>query len=129
MAIKKTIVVVEDDEAVRIAIERFLGAAGFRTVVYESAEAMLADEEVKDAACVVSDIKLPAMSGLELLDEMRRHAEWPPAVMITAHDSPGMRDEARRHGAAEYLAKPFQGEALLAAIDSATGTARLGAIA
>ena len=115
---------VEDDDGLRSAIERFLSAAGFSTVAYTSAEAMFAGGEIERAACVVSDIKLPAMSGLDLLDTVRAHDGWPPVIVITAHDSKAMRDEAQRHGAAGYLAKPFQGGALLAAIDGATAPAR-----
>ena len=124
MDVERTILVVEDDEGLRRAIERFLGAAGYATVAFGSAEALLAGGTVENAVCVVSDIKLPEMSGLELLDKMRAQGGWPPAVMVTAHDSQEMRDEAQRHGAVGYLAKPFQGGALLAAIDSATTRSR-----
>lgn len=121
MSSEHAILVVEDDESLRGAIESFLGAAGFATVVYASAEAMLVGGAIDDALCIVSDLKLPAMSGFQLLDALQARATRPPVILITAHDSPGTRAEARRHGAAGYLAKPFEGGALLAAIDRATG--------
>ena len=63
------------------------------------------------------------MSGLELLAELRRRGGWPPVILITAHDGPGVRDEAKRNGAAAYVPKPFHGSALLAAIESVTNPA------
>lgn len=114
------ILVVDDDDSMREALERLLRAADFETVAYASAEALLAAGAGAGAACIVSDYKLPAMSGLELLSELRTRGGWPPVVLVTAHDSAEVRDEARRRGADGYLAKPFAGKALLAAIDRAT---------
>jgi FixJ family two-component response regulator len=65
----------------------------------------------------ISDLKLPAMSGFELLAELRRRGNPLPVIVITAHDALGLGKEAVRLGAAAYLAKPFQGSALLAAIE------------
>src|SRR6266849_5508672 len=84
----RTILVVEDDDSMREAIERLLGAAGFETVAYPSAEAFFAGGAVDNATCVISDLKLPAMSGLELLTELRARGERPPVIVITAHDAP-----------------------------------------
>jgi len=118
------VLVVEDDDGMREAIETLLDAAGFETAAFASAEALLAGGAVDGARCVISDIKLPAMSGLELLTALRTHGGWPPVIMITAHDAPSVRFEAERLGAAAFLAKPFIGSALLAAIESVTTPAR-----
>ena len=115
------VLVVEDDDGMREAIERLLNAAGFTTAVYASAEELLAVGPVGGDACVVSDFKLPAMSGLELLAQMRRHSWQGPLILITAHDSPGVRKAAEQNGVAGYLAKPFLGSTLLAAIRTAIG--------
>ena len=120
----RRILVVEDDKSLRDALERLLDAAGFEAGSYGSAEALLANGGAADAACVVSDLKLPARSGLELLDEMRARGWRPPLILITAHDAPGLRGEAERHGVAAYLAKPFRGTALLDAIADVTGHER-----
>ena len=116
--------VVEDDSSLRDALERLLQAAGFEAGTYASAEALLANGGAADAACVVSDLKLPARSGLELLDEMRVRGWQSPLILITAHDEPGLHAEAARHGVAAYLAKPFRGTALLDAIAEVTGRER-----
>ena len=115
------ILVVEDDASMREAIERLLQAADFETRAYASAEALLAAGAMVGARCVVTDYKLPAMSGLDLLTELSARGGWPPVIVMTAHDGPDLRDDARRRGAAAYLAKPFAGSALLAAIASVAG--------
>ena len=111
------VIVIDDDEGIREAIESLLDAAGYATAAFASAEALLAVELPSDTRCVVSDIRLPAMSGFELTDRLRLRDKGLPVILITAHDSPLMGDEATRHGAAAYLAKPFAGAALLSAID------------
>lgn len=111
--------VIEDDEGMREAVESLLNAAGYATTAYASAEALLAANTLEGARCIVSDIRLPAMSGLELLDQLRGRGACPPVILMTAHDSSAMRQEARRHGAVAYLPKPFESGALLAAIEGA----------
>jgi len=115
-----TVVVIEDDEGMREAIESLLDAAGFATTTYASAEALLAANTSSHARCIVSDVKLPAMSGLELLIELRGRGAGPPVILVTAHDSPAMRSEALRSGAAAYLSKPFAGSALIDAVERAS---------
>lgn len=115
MVASQKILVVEDDDSLRSALERLLNAAGWQTVVYASVEALLADA-AGDAACVVCDLRLPAMSGLDLLTEWRERGGRPPVILITAHDAPTLGAAAARGGAAAYLVKPFRGTALLEAI-------------
>lgn len=110
------IVLIEDDEGMREAIESLLTAAGFATAAYASAEALLASDALEEVRCYVSDVRLPAMSGFELVSELRRRNASAPVILITAHDSPAMRSDAMRRGVAEYLPKPFAGTALLDAI-------------
>jgi FixJ family two-component response regulator len=114
-----TVLVIEDDDSVRRAMERLLNTAGVSTASYASAEALLAVGPTEDDACVVSDLKLPGLSGLELLGELRRRGCGHPLILITAYDSASVRKEAERIGVAAYLAKPFYGAALLAAIRAA----------
>ena len=115
------VIVVEDDDSMREAIERLLDAAGFECSAYASAEALLAWDKLEEAACIVSDLRLPATSGLDLLAQLRTRGGYPPLILITAHDAPGLREEAMKRGAAAYLAKPFRGTALIETIRQVTG--------
>ena len=112
------VILIEDDEGMREAVESLLAAAGYTPTAYASAEALLATATatVPDACCVISDIRMLAMSGLDLLDTLRASSACPPVILITAHDSPMLRREAARRGAAAYLPKPFAGGDLLNAI-------------
>ena len=125
MVAGQKILVVEDDDSLRPALERLLNAAGWRTATYASAEALLADPAAGDAACVVCDLKLPGMSGFDLLAARCVPGGRPPVILITAYDAPGLSEEAARRGAAAYLAKPFRGTALLETIEAAIEPARL----
>lgn len=118
------VLVVDDDESMREAIARLLGAAGLRSLACSSAEAALDGHTDAAAACVVSDLRLPGMSGLELLDELRGRGSRAPVIVITAYDAPGLHEEALRRGAAAYLVKPFRGNDLLDAVRTAIDAAR-----
>jgi FixJ family two-component response regulator len=110
------VLVAEDDASMRAAVERLLRAAGFAPVAYESAEALLADDARPPAGCLVSDLRLPGISGLELLAELRARGWQGAMVVITAYDAPGRRELALRSGGAAYLVKPFRGTELLRVI-------------
>ncbi len=112
------VILVEDDAGLRGALERVLRAAGFESQSYASAEAALADHRLEWADCLVVDLNLPAMSGLDLVDRIRQHGVTVPTVLITAHDEPRVRDEVRRRGIQHFLAKPFLGSALVRLLDS-----------
>ena len=120
----RTILVVEDDDSMRVSITRLLCSAGFACAEFGSAEDALADPASQDAACVVSDMKLPGKSGLELLTELRVRKVESPFILITGHDSPSVREEARRRCAA-YLVKPSLGPTLLDAVRAAFGPGTL----
>jgi FixJ family two-component response regulator len=117
-----TVLVVEDDDSMREAIATLLGLSGYRTLLFASAEAMLAEDAIDHPLCVVSDLNLPAMSGLDLLIELRRRRRPTPVIIITAFDSPSTRQEAIRRGAVAYMAKPFPSSALLTAIHEISPT-------
>ena len=118
-----TVLVVEDDDSMREAIATLLSLSGYRALLFASAEAMLAEGAIDRPLCVISDLHLPAMSGLDLLIELRRRS-WPtPVIIMTAFDSPTTRREAMRRGAVAYMAKPFPGATLLTAIHKISSTA------
>ena len=111
----QSIVLVEDDAGMSKAIERLLRAAGFQSVSFASAEELLQTEAADSAACLVLDIHLPGLSGLELGRLLIGSGRAKSIIFITGQDEPSLRDEARRLGSA-YFRKPFEGKALLEAI-------------
>lgn len=113
----QSVVVVEDDAGMSKAIERLLRAAGFQPVSFASAEELLQTGAADSAACLVLDIHLPGLSGLELGRVLIESGRAKPIIFITGQDEPSLREEARRVGCA-YFRKPFEGKALLEAIRS-----------
>ena len=116
----QSVVVVEDDAGMSKAIERLLRAAGFQPVSFASAEELLQTEAVDVAACLVLDIHLPGLSGLELGRLLAASGRPKPLIFITGQDEASLRDEAQRLGCG-YFRKPFEGKALLEAIRRAIG--------
>jgi FixJ family two-component response regulator len=113
-----SIVIVEDDTGMSRAIARLLRAAGFQSVCFTSAEELLRTKTADSAACLVLDIHLPGLSGLELGRLLAAAGHAKPCIFITGQDEPSLREEARRLGCA-YFRKPFEGQALLEAIRQA----------
>jgi FixJ family two-component response regulator len=116
------IVVVEDDASMSQAIERVLRAGGFAAALFASAEAALEADAAATADCLVLDIRLPGMSGFELYRRLVLSGKELPAIFITAHDEPAVREEAEKLGAKSYLPKPFSGRDLLDAVTQALGS-------
>ena len=121
-----TIVVVEDDEGMAQAIERILGAAGWRVEHFGSAEALLAAHCAHGADCLVLDLRLPGISGFELHRRLGEAGRLPPCIFITGHDEPALREQALQAGAAAYLPKPFPGRTLIGAVTRAMAAAGSG---
>ena len=114
---RATICIVDDEAPVRTALERLLRSAGYAGRTFESVDDFIAaDLEVKPA-CVVADIRMPGISGLELPARLRAQHKDIPVIFITAYDTPDTRAEARRAGAAGYFRKPVDDQALLDAIE------------
>ena len=115
----RTLLIVEDDASMRQSMERLLGTAGFAVRAYESAEVALTAGIPHEIACIISDLRLPGISGLELLALLRKRGCSTPLIVITAFDAPGLVKEAIDAGAVAYLVKPFLGSDLLEAIRTA----------
>ena len=115
------IAIVDDEEALREATESLLRSAGFKAKSFGSAEAFLRSKSRATAGCLVLDVGLPGMTGLELQLQMINDGCGIPVVFMTAqHDDEGkMRERALRAGALAFLQKPFGEEDLLSAVRSA----------
>jgi FixJ family two-component response regulator len=115
----KTVAIVDDDEAVRVALEGLLRSAGLSARAFESAEEFINSGQQHQTECLISDIRMPGMSGLELQAKLNTEGCRIPIVFITAHGDAKMRMQALRAGAVEFLAKPFDDEALLESVRAA----------
>jgi FixJ family two-component response regulator len=119
--------VIDDDEAIREAVQSLIRSAGFSAKAFPSAEDFLHSGHLQDTACLIVDVQMPRMSGLELQRQLTA-ANCPiPLIFITAHGDAEMRARALRAGAAAFLDKPFCGEVLLRAVQSALQSSRAGA--
>lgn len=112
-----TIFIVDDDGAVRDSLSALLEAEGFATETFESAQAFLAGYKPKDACCVIADIRMPDMDGLELQEEIIRRAWGLPVIIITGHGDVPLAVRAMKAGAVDFIEKPFDDEVLRASIE------------
>ena len=112
--------VVDDDEAMRDSLRWLLESAGYRVVSFPSAERFLAGYRPGQASCVVLDVRMPGITGLELQQELNRRGAPLPIIFITGHGDVPMAVDALKNGAFHFLEKPFPGEKLLSLIEQAS---------
>jgi len=115
------VAVVDDDESLRRSLSRLLRAAHFQPIAYASAEAFLADTKHPKFDCLLLDVQLEGMSGLELRKRMSSINDGTPVVFITAHDKPEVRAQADESGCAGYFRKTDSGADVLALIRRIVG--------
>jgi FixJ family two-component response regulator len=115
----KLVAVVDDDDSVRSALQGLLKSVGLPTQAFASAEEFLNSGKQQQIACLIADIRMPGMSGLELQAKLNADRCRIPIIFITAHGDAKMRMQALRAGAVEFLAKPFNDEALLESVRAA----------
>jgi FixJ family two-component response regulator len=115
----KLIAIIDDDEAMQDSLRDLLEAAGLAARCFGSAEDFLQSDLHPKAACLIVDIRMPKMSGLELQAKLREEECNAPIIFISAHGDAKMRIQAMRRGAVEFLAKPFDHQLLLKRVRSA----------
>ena len=113
-----------DDESVREALQSLLKSMGFRAEGFSSAEEFLQSAQISATTCLILDVRMPGMSGLELQRQLAADQRRIPIIFITAHGDDDTRARALQAGAVDFLAKPFSEEALLTAVHSALGQGR-----
>lgn len=111
-----TVFIIDDDAGVRTSIQGLLKSAGLRSEAFETPQEFLRRERSDGPCCLVLDVRLPGMSGLDFQDELTRAGLQIPIIFITGHGDIPMTVKAMRSGAVEFLAKPFDDDALLDAI-------------
>ena len=115
----KFVAIVDDDESIRAALQGFMKEAGLPAQAFASAEEFLGSGDLSQVGCLVADIRMPGMSGLELQARLSADRHRMPIVFITAHGDESMKMQALRAGAVEFLAKPFDEEVLLDCVRAA----------
>ena len=108
--------IVDDDESVRDALRSLMDSMGYRAAVFPSGEAFLNSPYVSQTDCLIADIRMPGMSGLELQERLNAAGSSVPIVFISAHDDGEARAQGLRAGAVDFLEKPFSEDSLLGAI-------------
>jgi two-component system, LuxR family, response regulator FixJ len=117
-----TIALIEDDEAVLDSLRLLLQSRGFVVTCFKSAEAFLAGLQTKSSACIVSDVRLPGKSGLDLQRELTAKGIETPIILITGHGDIAMAVAAMREGASDFIEKPYDAERLIASIERTLAT-------
>jgi len=115
----KLIAIVDDDESVQSALQDLIEADGLRARSFGSAEGFLESGLQHKAACLITDIRMPGMSGLELQAKLKADGCRIPIIFITAHGDARVRIQAMREGAVEFLMKPFDDQVLLSRVRAA----------
>src|ERR1043166_3910152 len=118
------VVTVDDDFRVRESIESLLGSAGYAPLLFSSAEEFLRSGTLAEAACVITDVRMPGMDGIELQRRIRLERPTLPVILISAHHNDEVRQTAIDEGAVDVLYKPFDATDLLKKIQSVLTNSR-----
>jgi FixJ family two-component response regulator len=114
-----SIAVIDDDESSRDGIARLVRSLGFVAHAFPSAEAFLESPQLNEVSCLISDVQMPGMNGIQLQGALRARGDNIPIIFVTAFPYDDVRERALGHGAVCFLSKPIEGEALLRCLDIA----------
>jgi two-component system response regulator FixJ len=123
---KGRVYVIDDDEAVRDSLDFLLGSADFHVTLFESAQNFLDTLPGIDFGCVVSDVRMPGIDGIELLKRLKAGSSMFPVVIMTGHGDVPLAVEAMKLGAMDFLEKPFEDDRLIGMIEAALRQAEPG---
>jgi len=115
----RLVAIVDDDESIRSSLLGLMKAMDFRSQAFESAEEYLKSGAQRNTACLITDIRLPGISGLELQSKLNADHHRIPIIFITGHGDERVRMQALRAGAVEFLMKPFDDQAMIDSIRAA----------
>ncbi len=127
MSHRGKVYVIDDDEAMRDSLDFLLGSANFDVTLFESANRFLETLASTDFGCVVSDIRMPGIDGIELLKRLKASRSAFPVLIMTGHGDVPLAVEAMKLGASDFLEKPFEDDRLVGMIDAALRQAESGA--
>jgi len=117
----KLIAVVDDDASFRLATDRFLRSRGYAVESFASAADFLRSDRSSETSCVITDVRMPTMGGIELQATVRAQGRDLPFIFITAFPEPAVRLQALHDGATCFLSKPFDAPALIKCLETALG--------
>ena len=123
---KAVIAIVDDDRSVREALTSLVRSLGYVAIVFECAEDLLKSRRRRNASCVIADVQMPGMTGVELYDRLVASGQPIPTILITAFPDERSRERALQAGVIGYLTKPFSEDDLLACIRSSLGLGEAG---
>lgn len=129
MTARTMICIIDDDDAVRVATSSLVRSFGFDAVTFASAEDFLGSHLVTETDCVITDVQMPGMNGVEMQSALLAKGSCTPMIFITAFPEESIRRQALDAGAVAFLTKPFSGSDILACIDSAIGVAGVARLA
>jgi two-component system response regulator FixJ len=124
MSPEATVFVVDDNDTVRHSLRALLESANHAVVDYDSAEALLGGSDVERGDCILADMRMPNMTGLELQQELSRRGITVPFILVTGHADVPLAVSAMKAGAADFIEKPYDDEALLASVSRALHVGR-----
>lgn len=122
----RNIYVIDDDQAMRDSLDFLLGSAGFRVRVFDSAQVFLDELAKLEPGCVVTDVRMPGIDGMELLRRVNSGARKLPVIVMTGHGDVPLAVEAMKLGALDFLEKPFEDERLIGMIETALSEQEFG---
>ena len=119
--IRPVISVIDDDASIRIAADSLLRARGYAVSTFASAAEFLTSPQIDETSCVITDVRMPDMSGVELQTIVRKQGRSTPFIFITAFPEESARRRALRDGAVCFLSKPFDAPTLIRCVEAALG--------
>ncbi|QHO76827.1 DNA-binding response regulator [Bradyrhizobium sp. CCBAU 051011] len=111
--------VIDDDPAMRDSLDFLLGSAGFRVRLFDSAQAFLSEVATLEAGCVVTDVRMPGIDGMELMRRLNSSSRKLPVIVMTGHGDEPLAVEAMKLGALDFLEKPFDDDRLIGMVETA----------
>ena len=114
--------IVDDDKSFRESAKAFIRSLGYATATFASGEEFLESGCLSDTECLITDVQMPGMSGVDLQSHLLANGHRTPVIFVTAHPEERLRERALAAGALGFLSKPFREENLIACLDRAAGT-------
>ena len=111
--------IVDDDKSIRDATEGLVRSLGYRTATFASAEEFLGSDRLNDTVCLITDVQMPGLSGLDLQDHLNTHGRTMPVIILTALPEEAVRARALQAGAVGFFRKPFDEDILVECLDQA----------